>query len=93
MAVQRVKASSQVADDVGLVSLQYGPLIYNIESVDQNTGLIFSPSAALSVQSSNILGGFMKITGKWTNGTGLMAIPNYARLNRGGSSAVWFRDQ
>jgi uncharacterized protein len=93
MTVQRIKASPMVAADAGLVALQYGPLIYNIESVDQNTGLVLSPAAPLSVQYTNILGGFLKITGAWTNGAALTAIPNYARLNRGGSSAVWFRDQ
>ena len=93
MAVQRIKASSKVAADAGLVALQYGPLIYNIESADQSTGLVLNPAAPLSVQYTNILGGFMKITGAWTNGAALTAIPNYARLNRGGSSAVWFRDQ
>jgi DUF1680 family protein len=93
MAVQRIKAGSQVAADVGLVSLQYGPLIYNIESADQSAGLFLNPGTPLSVQYTNILGGFLKITGTWTNGAALTAIPNYARLNRGGSSAVWFRDQ
>ncbi len=93
MTVQRIKASSKVAADVGLVALQYGPLVYNIESADQNTGLVLDPAAPLSIQYTNILGGFMKITGVWTNGAALTAIPNYARLNRGGSSAVWFRDQ
>ena len=93
MAVQRIKASSNVAADAGLVSLQYGPLIYNIESADQSTGLVLSPSAPLFTLSTNILGGFLKISGTWTNGAVLTAIPNYAHLNRGGSSAVWFRDQ
>ena len=93
MTVQRIKASSSVAADVGLVALQYGPLIYNIESADQSTGLVLGSDAPLSIQYTNILGGFLKITGTWTNGAALTAIPNYARLNRGGSSAVWFRDQ
>ena len=93
LTVQRIKAGSKVAADVGLVALQYGPLIYNIESADQSTGLILNPAAPLSVQYTNILGGFLKITGVWTNGAVLTAIPNYAHLNRGGTSAVWFRDQ
>ena len=93
MTVQQIKASPKVAADAGLVALQYGPLIYNIESVDQSNGLVLNPAAPWSVQYTNILGGFMKITGIWTNGAALTAIPNYSRLNRGGSSAVWFRDQ
>jgi uncharacterized protein len=93
MAVQRIKAVNNIAADQGKVALQYGPLIYNIESADQATGLVLNPTAPLSVQYTNILGGFLKITGTWTNGVPLIAIPNYSRLNRGGSSDVWFRDQ
>ncbi len=94
MAVQRIKASSKIAADQGLVALQYGPLIYNIESADQTAGLVLNPSAPLSTQYTNILGGLLKITGTWSDGTTpLIAIPNYSRLNRGGSSDVWFRDQ
>ncbi len=35
----------------------------------------------------------MKVTGSWSNGNPFTAIPNYSRLNRGGSSDVWFKDQ
>ncbi len=93
LAVQRIKAVNNIAADQGLVALQYGPLIYNIEGIDQATGLVLSPSAPLSTQYTNILGGFLKITGTWSNSTPLIAIPNYSRLNRGGSSDVWVRDQ
>jgi hypothetical protein len=97
MSVQRIKVNPAVTnlftDNNGLVALQYGPLIYNIESADQTTGLVLNPSAPLSTQFTNILGGFLKVTGAWNNGAGLTAIPNYARLNRGGTSDVWFRDQ
>jgi uncharacterized protein len=94
MAVQRIKAVNKIAADQGKVALQYGPLIYNIESADQPTGLVLNPATPLSVQYTNILGGFLKITGTWSGSTTpLIAIPNYSRLNRGGSSDVWFRDQ
>jgi hypothetical protein len=33
------------------------------------------------------------ITGTFADGSPLTAIPNYARLNRGGRSIVWMRDQ
>ena len=98
MTVQRVKVNNAVTNlftaNNGMVALQYGPLIYNVESVDQATGLVLNPAAPLSAQYTNLLGGIMKITGNWTNGAAFTAIPNYARLNRGGnSSAVWFKDQ
>ncbi len=75
------------------VKRQNGPLVYNVESADQATGLVLSPSAPLSLRYTNILGGFLAITGTWTNGAALTTTPNYARLNRGGSTAVWFKDQ
>ena len=43
MKVQRVQASRQVTADVGRVALRYGPLIYNLESVDQNLNSVLSP--------------------------------------------------
>ena len=36
LAPQRVKADEQVVADRGRVALRYGPLVYCIESVDQN---------------------------------------------------------
>jgi uncharacterized protein len=40
-----------------------------------------------------LLGGVMVIRSTATDGSPLLAIPNYARLNRGGRSMVWFKDQ
>lgn len=91
--VQRIKVGKKAPADAGLAALQHGPLIFNIESVDQGSGLVLNPAAPLSVQYTNIPGGFMRITGARNNGASLTAIPYYSRLNRGGSSAVRFRDQ
>jgi len=93
MAIQRIRCSTNVAANAGLVALQYGPLLYNIESVDQDISLVLGSNAPLSLQHTNLLGGFWEITGAYTNGSPLLAIPNYARLNRGGSSSVWFSGQ
>jgi DUF1680 family protein len=94
MKIQRVKASRQVAADAGRVALRYGPLIYNLESVDQNVDAILPPSSALSTEwNGRLLGGVMVIKGAFADGTPMMAIPNYARLNRGGRSIVWVKDQ
>jgi DUF1680 family protein len=94
MKIQRVKASRQVAADAGRVALRYGPLIYNLESVDQNVDAILAPSPALSTEwNGRLLGGVMVIKGAFADGTPMMAIPNYARLNRGGRSIVWVKDQ
>ncbi|HYH04342.1 MAG TPA: beta-L-arabinofuranosidase domain-containing protein [Bacillota bacterium] len=96
--VQRVKAVGNVAACSGRVALQRGPIIYNIEAVDHNNAdvrnLILSPSASLTANwNSGLLGGVWTINGSFTNGAALTAIPNYARLNRGGRSIVWLRDQ
>jgi hypothetical protein len=41
----------------------------------------------------DLLVGVMVIKGAFANGAPLTAIPNYARLNRGGRSIVWLKDQ
>jgi DUF1680 family protein len=94
MNIQRVKCSPKVAADVGRVALRYGPLIYNIESVDQNVDQVLSAESPLSTQwSGDLLGGVMVIKGRFAAGSDFTAIPNYARLNRGGRSLVWIKDQ
>ena len=75
-------------------ALRYGPLIYNIESVDQDINQVLSPYTPLTTEwSPSLLGGVVVIKGTFTNGNPFVAIPNYARLNRGGRSIVWIKDQ
>jgi uncharacterized protein len=94
MKVQRVKADKNIAADVGRVALRYGPLIYNIESVDQDINLVLGSDATLSTEwKPNLLGGVVVIKGAFTTGAPMVAIPNYARNNRGGRSVVWIKDQ
>ena len=99
MAIQRVKAISQVTADTDCVALRYGPLVYNAESVDLNNNtnilsFVLDPAAALTLQwNASLLGGVNTINGTFKNGSALRAIPNYARNNRGGRSWVWMRDK
>lgn len=94
MKVQRVKADPRIAATQGRVALRYGPLIYNLESVDQPIDSILSPSSELSTACQpDLLGGVMTIKGTFSNGQPMLAIPNYARLNRGGRSIVWVKDK
>ncbi|MBN1313175.1 MAG: glycoside hydrolase family 127 protein, partial [Anaerolineae bacterium] len=94
MPIQRVNAIDNVAADRGRVALQRGPLIYNIESVDQNVGLTLDSNAPLSVQwNGSLLNGVNTINGNFNNGAALTAIPNYARNNRGGRSIVWMLER
>jgi DUF1680 family protein len=94
MAVQRVKAIDKVAADRGRVALEYGPIVYNIESVDQNVENILPANSPLTAEwQPDLLGGVIAIIGKFADGSPMRAIPNYARLNRGGRSLVWMKDQ
>jgi DUF1680 family protein len=94
MKVQRIKAGNRIAATAGRVALRYGPLIYNVESVDQDVNAVLRPAADLATEwRGDLLGGVMVIKGEWADGKPLTAIPNYARLNRGGRSIVWIKDQ
>jgi hypothetical protein len=94
MEIQVVKADEHIAADRGRVALRYGPLIYNVESADQ-PDLNLTPDLTSLATSwrGDLLGGTMVIKGKWSDGSPLLAIPNYARENRGGGqSLVWLKD-
>ena len=86
MRVQRVKADERLVADRGKVALKYGPLIYNIEQVDNGdiTTKALSPDAPLTTEwRGDLLGGVTVIKGKFADGSPLMAVPNFARMNRG----------
>jgi hypothetical protein len=69
-------------------------LVYNIESVDQNVELSLSPTSPLTAEwNPALLDGVMTIRGVFENGAPMLAIPNYARLNRGGRSVVWIKEK
>jgi len=83
MKIQRIQASEKIAADQGRVALRYGPLIYNIEKVDQDINQALSPGTALSTEwKADLLEGVMVIKGAFENGSAMLAIPNYARYNR-----------
>ncbi len=98
MKPQRVKASDRVAADRGLVAVRFGPLVYNFEAAD-NPGMDRSTLPALGSNSPlnakwepDLLEGVVVIKAQAPDGSPLTAIPNYARNNRTGRSAVWIRD-
>jgi len=83
MKVQRVHASEKIPAIHGKVALRYGPLIYNIEQVDESIAKPLSPDSPLTVEwRADLLGGVMVIKGKFADGSPMVAIPNYARTNR-----------
>ncbi|HVT88638.1 MAG TPA: beta-L-arabinofuranosidase domain-containing protein [Tepidisphaeraceae bacterium] len=106
LKVQRIKASDKVAADAGRVALRYGPLIYNIESQDQNVDGVLKADAPLTTEwQGDFLHGVMVIKGAFADGNPMLAIPNYARNNRVPTTArpgnrddrdrsiVWILDQ
>jgi hypothetical protein len=79
-----VHASDRIAACRGRVALQVGPLLYNIETADQDITKALAPAAPLASEwRADVLGGVRVITGTFTDGSPLMAIPNFARYNRG----------
>jgi uncharacterized protein len=88
MEVQRVHCDSRVLANRGRVALQRGPLVYNVEDVDNKpsaASLVLPPDLPLKAGwKDGLLGGVMAIEGR-----GITAVPNFARLNRGGASQVW----
>ncbi len=110
MKVQRIRGSDKIEATRGQVALRYGPLIYSAESVDQDLNNVLSPTSALTTNwMDDLLRGVMAIEGTWADGSAFLAIPNYARDNRGTgairrpqsavrnrrplSSSVWLRER
>ena len=83
LKVQRVKANDKIAATRGRVALRCGPLIYNVEQVDQDLNNVLSPESALTTEwRGDFLGGVTVVKGTWPDGSALTAIPNYVRNNR-----------
>ncbi|TDH26548.1 hypothetical protein EXU57_10685 [Segetibacter sp. 3557_3] len=83
MEVQKVKADERIEADRGRVALRYGPLVYNVEKADNaNIDQPIGKTPLTTEWRGDLLNGVMVIKGTWADGTPLLAIPNYARLNR-----------
>jgi DUF1680 family protein len=83
MKVQRITPSDYIAALHDKTALRYGPLIYNVERVDQDITKVLGPDSPMRTEwRGDLLGGLMVIRGKFADGSELMAIPNYARINR-----------
>ena len=85
MEPQLVTADDRIKADAGLVALKYGPLIYNVEIHDNaNIDRKIGDTPIRAEWRPDILGGLLVITGRWQDGSPLLAIPNFARMNRVG---------
>ncbi|MFO1492367.1 MAG: hypothetical protein U1F87_16010 [Kiritimatiellia bacterium] len=60
----------------------------------QDVDKVLAPDAPLAMRwDPDLLGGVMVMEGAFSDGSKMTAVPNYARLNRGGRSVVWIRDR
>jgi len=83
MQIQQVTADEKIEADRGRVALRYGPLLYNVEAADNKDITQSIGSAPLTLEwAPDLLHGIMVIKGKWADGSPLLAVPNYARMNR-----------
>ena len=84
MVPQRVVAEERVRADLGATALKYGPLVYNVETADQKITGALGDGPLKTEWRPELLGGVVVITGTWRDGSPMLAIPNYARMNRVG---------
>lgn len=83
MEIQMITADEKVEADRGRVAFRYGPLIYNFEKVDnKNIDQSIGKSPFKLVWRDDMFNGIMTINGTWADGSPLLAIPNYLRMNR-----------
>jgi hypothetical protein len=65
------------------VALRFGPLVYNIENVEQDIASKLPPTAPLRTEwRPDFLGGVTVITSTFADGAPMTAIPNFSRTNR-----------
>jgi uncharacterized protein len=85
MEPQQIRADQRIMADVDRVALQYGPLMYNVETADnRNIDRRLGDAPLKTEWRPDLLGGVMVITGQWQDGSPMVAIPNFARMNRVG---------
>ena len=89
MAPRKVVADSRIAEDLGKGALEYGPLVYAFEQVDQKEDLNrlrITPWESFSPKMENeLLGGIVTLSSE-----NAKAVPYYSWSNRGiGKMKVW----
>ncbi|MCU0247055.1 MAG: glycoside hydrolase family 127 protein [Bryobacter sp.] len=84
LAPQRILPADAIAATRGKVGLRRGPLVYNLEAVDQDiqSHALRDDSPLRAEWREDLLGGVMVIRGEFADGSPMLAIPNYARANR-----------
>jgi DUF1680 family protein len=99
MSIRRVIADKRIKDDENLIALEYGPVVYCVEGMDNNNQLdklTLPDDAMLKVekrndvlQGVNIISGDIPVKGERA-ARRLTAVPYFAWSNRGaGTMKVW----
>ena len=91
MEVRTVKANDMVEEDKGKLSLEYGPLVYAVEEIDNPKfdDITISSFDKYSIQKEQILDGVNTLVSDK-----FKAIPYYAWSNRGvGKMKVWIPEK
>ena len=98
MVIRHVIANEKVKDDLNMAALEYGPIVYCVEGIDNNNrldNLTLPDNAALKIEMrDDLLNGVNIIKGNVPDKNGrtmkLTAVPYYAWSNRGeGTMKVW----
>ncbi len=93
MEPQRVVADARIDADAGAVALKYGPLVYNVETADQpNIDQPLGDAPLTAEWRPDLLGGVMTIKGTWQDGSPMLAVPNFTRMNRVGPPKEFLDD-
>lgn len=85
LEIQKITAIDKVEATRNQVAFRYGPLVYNVETVDQPD--IMQPIGQSEITSKwnpDLLHGVVTLHGTWADGSQLTAIPYYTRQNRDG---------
>ncbi|MDD4430796.1 MAG: glycoside hydrolase family 127 protein, partial [Bacteroidales bacterium] len=83
LEVQQITADEKIEALSGLTALRYGPMIYNVEKADnKDINLAVGSEPFEAVWRDDMFKGIVGIEGKWADGSELLAIPNYLRMNR-----------
>jgi len=90
MKVRHVTASEMVEDVLGLTAIEYGPLVYCAEEIDNETGFDQITVAPQSIYTVEMKPDLLKGINVINDGTATF-IPYYAWSNRGvGKMKVWW---
>jgi len=86
MEIQQITADEHIMADTGRVAFRYGPLIYNVEKADgQDITKAIGNGPFTLEWRPDLFNGTMTIKGTWADGTPLIAIPDFLRMNRMGT--------